>query len=312
MKLALYGKHPLRGDFIEAGVPPAILSGLEVWLDAAMTECRADLGTAWEQAWAQAPLLRFWIGAEIFGHVLCGVLAASQDRVGRRFPFIVMAVAGDGPVPVAPVIETDQTWYTIVEAHVRQVIALPEMAMVPDLLHGLDLPTGAAVGDWADTPDFWAVREGAAITDLIQSVTGTDHSRAVQGRSYWWVEGTEEPASVPSLDHQAPQSPPAALPGEEIVPLADPQHPGGGEGWSEIVDDERSPFATDTGGHGLFAPPQTASPDEIAIAERMFLEMPGPPAPLPWVHGWSRFHAGTGLPSGQVLAWFLRGMVEAG
>ncbi|MBL9054989.1 MAG: type VI secretion system-associated protein TagF, partial [Rhodobacteraceae bacterium] len=84
MALGVYGKHPAKGDFIDYGLPPAVLKRLEVWLDAALAEARTALGPAWEAVWPAAPRLHFWLGEGIWGEPVAGVMAASRDRVGRR------------------------------------------------------------------------------------------------------------------------------------------------------------------------------------------------------------------------------------
>jgi type VI secretion system protein ImpM len=194
MALALYGKHPARGDLIETGLPPAMLKSLESWLDSALGECRTALGMAWEQAWAQAPVLRFWLGEDILGQAACGVMTSAQDRVGRRFPLVILwtdPVATNVPPP--PVIHGDQGWYDHAEAHLRAVLTWPSMERTESLLEGL---SGPREGDGLPgDSNFWAESGGGAVA-LLADVALADHRRAATGRSYWWTHFAPAPVEM--------------------------------------------------------------------------------------------------------------------
>ena len=95
-----FGKVPARGDFISRRLPPAFRQSWETWLASLVVAARGALGEAWPEAWLTAPLWHFSLGATLAppsGAV--GVLVASIDRVGRCFPFSIIAAArpgGDG------------------------------------------------------------------------------------------------------------------------------------------------------------------------------------------------------------------------
>lgn len=194
MGLGLYGKHPVRGDFLETGVPADMLRGLESWLDTALGECRADLDVLWEQAWERAPVVRFWLGEDVLGQALCGVMTSSQDKVGRRFPLVLLwSDPNPALVPAPPVIDTDQHWYEGAEAHLRASLLRAGFDQTTALLEGLAPPQ--AVANAQPGPiDFWAATEGGEAAGLLADVAQTDHRRAVSGRSYWWVA-----ADVPAI-----------------------------------------------------------------------------------------------------------------
>lgn len=191
MALAIYGKHPAKGDFLEAGLA-GLKPSLEVWLDAVLAETRHGLGERWETVWAAAPSLRFWLGEAIWGEPVAGVLIASADKVGRRFPLLILASGED--CPPAPVLEADQSWHASVEAHLRGVLALEAIAAPAALLDGL-MPVVKDVLPAAPMPagpaDFWAVRPGGEVAGLWADVALTDHHRATRSRSYWWREGED-------------------------------------------------------------------------------------------------------------------------
>ena len=189
MGLGIYGKHPAKGDFLETGLPPALLQVLERWLDAVLAECRANLGGDWERVWDRAgparPVLRFWLGEDIWGQAICGVMAPSRDRVGRRFPLVMLCTDPDpAAVPPPPVVSTDQGWYDRAEAHLRARLEAP-LDAVAHLLDGLAPPGGLADAPSPGTADFWAA--GGDATALLADIVLTDHRRAAAGRSYWWL-----------------------------------------------------------------------------------------------------------------------------
>ena len=89
-----FGKVPARGDFISRRLPPAFRQSWETWLASLVVAARGALGEAWPEAWLTAPLWHFSLGATLAppsGAV--GVLVASVARVGRCFPFSIIAAA---------------------------------------------------------------------------------------------------------------------------------------------------------------------------------------------------------------------------
>jgi type VI secretion system ImpM family protein len=130
---------PHGGDFLEHGVPGPVLRALEHWLDRALAECRAELGDDWPRLWGAGPVLRFWCGEALAGQVMAGVMAPSHDRVGRRFPLLLLAE--DLPPPS---VDPDQSWYDRAEAHLRAQIAAAAFESAPALLDGLAAPERSA------------------------------------------------------------------------------------------------------------------------------------------------------------------------
>ncbi|MFT4150246.1 MAG: type VI secretion system-associated protein TagF [Paracoccaceae bacterium] len=298
MPPGVYGKHPARGDFLEYGLPAGLRPALEGWLDAALSEARADLGAEWENRWAGAPMLRFWLGEGIWGLPVAGVLAPAQDRVGRRFPLVVLTAGGELPPPA---VDPAQDWYQAAEAHLAGVLARKDVSGPAALIEGLADPAQTAVT--GGPAEFWAVREGAALDDLWADVALTDHRRAAAGRSYWWVEGRDAPppagGPMPVVADAIPAREEAAVPAPVEQPVSET---GAGDG-DEI---EGSPFCAEAEGTPLFAAPE---PGRI---------VPAPPAPVAFGSvlaprlAVSQVWAGPGLPSGQVIAWFLRGFQTNG
>jgi len=327
MVLAVYGKHPAKGDFLEHGIPAPLKPVLEGWLDTVLAQARADLGPAWEQVWHDAPVLRFWVGEAVWGQPVAGVMAASQDRVGRRFPLVVFCTGADAARVPAPTIGDDGGWYDALAAHLAGRLAQRDLAVPADLLTGAVVPGDLGVPE--PGPDaFWAVRPGASVAALLADIALTDHRRAAAGRSYWWVAGQDAAPAVGSgpvaeaevADIATSEPPPPVAAAEETVPdvsqdagdaappVAEP------DAWDlpDLPADDDSPFSSggagSGGGIGLFAAPLPADP--AAWAEPAAAPVALPPA-APRVLA-SQVWAGSGLPSGPVLAWFLRGVSADG
>lgn len=317
MALAVYGKHPAKGDFLEYGIPVALRGQLESWLDAVLAEARHSLADGWEKVWATRRPLRFWLGAAIWGEPVCGVMVPSVDRVGRRFPLVIFATGAEAAAQPCPAVAPEQDWYEALEAHLlrmQQVQTLGEpaalVATAPRLM--------AAVGNDELTADFWAVRQGQDLAGLWTDVALADHSRASLTRSYWWSLG--EPVAE---DSALPEIPPASelasddlsavadaddvalnpLPSEESFAAADAG--ADAQTWDLPLEAaEDSPFSDSAAGFGMFAAPEAAGPITEQAQPAAVLT---PTAELAAPPKWSQLWAAEGLPSGHVLAWFLRG-----
>lgn len=184
--LGLYGKHPAKGDFLDVGLG-SLKPALESWLDTVLAETRHGLADTWEAVWDNGHPLRFWIGADIWGEPVAGVMLPSADKVGRRFPLLILGAGAD--CPPAPVLNAQQDWHAGVETYLLALCAAPDSAPALDGLSP-SLPPAVAT-DPSDGPsDFWAVRPDFDTAGLLEDIAITDHARAAQRRSYWWAAGT--------------------------------------------------------------------------------------------------------------------------
>ena len=328
MALGVYGKHPAKGDFVEYGLPPDLRAALESWLDQVLAEARETLGPAWEQVWATAPQLRFWLGEAIWGQPVAGVLAPSRDRVGRRFPLVMVATGADAPPPP---VTGGQAWHAALSAHVGACLAQTVLDQPAELVTEAPWPEAAEGITTALPPEFWAVRPGAESGALWEDVALADHRRAAAGRSYWWAEGAVAFAAAPLAEafaepepEPAPEPEAAAEPEEiseaeaETAPAetdapADrgdeaPAAPSDEDVWAVagLPEDEGSPFdPAPGGGLSLFAAPEAgdlavAAPAPAPVSAPLAAVAAAPPRP-------AQVWAGQGLPPGAVLAWFFKG-----
>lgn len=84
----LFGKLPSHGDFIARGLAPDLREKMDLWLSDEMARAREDHGDDFETLYDAAPPWRFVDGAA------GGVICASIDSAGRRFP--ILAGMGTG------------------------------------------------------------------------------------------------------------------------------------------------------------------------------------------------------------------------
>jgi type VI secretion system protein ImpM len=93
-----YGKSPAAGDFVSRRLSRPIIVALDRWFQSGMTALRERMPEAWHSCYAKAPVWRTLLPAEAIAPQPClAVVAASSDRVGRSFPFGIVA-----PLPAQP------------------------------------------------------------------------------------------------------------------------------------------------------------------------------------------------------------------
>jgi len=93
----IFGKIPVRGDFVRVGLPRDFVDAWDSWLTTVMSVTREQSGEAWLPAFLEAPIWRFSLPAGLCGAgAVLGVMIPSVDRAGRYFPLTIAAV---GAVP---------------------------------------------------------------------------------------------------------------------------------------------------------------------------------------------------------------------
>ncbi|HZE96180.1 MAG TPA: type VI secretion system-associated protein TagF [Planctomycetota bacterium] len=85
-----FGKLPIHGDFIRHNVGPEV-DRLDEWLQAGIVSSRTAMGTAWDGSFDATPPQRF-LYQVAGGRVVAGVVAASIDKPGRRYPFLIFTI----------------------------------------------------------------------------------------------------------------------------------------------------------------------------------------------------------------------------
>lgn len=94
------GKIPSRADFVQAGLPRAFIDPWHDWMQRMLAASREILGTAWVEAWLEAPVWRFALLPGLCGpDAVLGLWLPSVDRVGRYFPLTAAAVGPETDLP---------------------------------------------------------------------------------------------------------------------------------------------------------------------------------------------------------------------
>ncbi len=98
-QVAAYGKLPWAPDFVSTGHVPHGSSLLD-WVEQGIA-LGAQRGPAWREAFERGCQTGF-VRVSPVGSLLCGVMAPSQDEIGRRFPFLVYSEVDPGPLRSVP------------------------------------------------------------------------------------------------------------------------------------------------------------------------------------------------------------------
>lgn len=193
-KIGLLGKHPAYGDFLRHEVDDPVADRLTAWVDNTLAEVKEQLGDNWGAFWDGAQELRFWIGRAVLGQTLCGILHPSADKVGRRYPLILLVQGAKVEPPVAA---TGQELYDALSAHIPAMTAGTGAAA---LLEGLSAETlGLQAEDDLDRaagPVIWAHHPEGDLTALLAAAAPVDAARAATIRSHWWAPGGDGRAAT--------------------------------------------------------------------------------------------------------------------
>lgn len=167
MQVGYTGKLPAYGDFLQGGGSLQSCKGWSAWAESGLAATRDVAG--FHDIFLTSPIWRFAVGAEVFGaSPVAGVLCPSMDKVGRLFPFAIMA---ELPIGVAPLTaySTLGPWFDSLEASL--LAALDPTATLEDLAHSISDPTSIQAGEVAaslsPTPnlsDLPVTAEGGPIT----------------------------------------------------------------------------------------------------------------------------------------------------
>lgn len=213
MGFGLFGKLPQKRDFVASGIPRAVLSPFETWLQSAVAASRAELGRDWESYYLVAPIWRFWIGHGVFGQPCAGALMPSVDKVGRFFPLAILYCGEPGEAWQPPVFDARDEWFEALEARLLSVLDEEAQIEVEAVTAGLPDAAGAAEpppppGTAFKTGVTWRGEAGSSPAALVSSLVQADYWRAASTRSFWWTGGG---ASGMPMAHICPGLPDAWL-----------------------------------------------------------------------------------------------------
>lgn len=146
-----FGKLPATGDFVTRGLPASFVEAWDRWISRHLVH-RFSQGSIEEH-----PVLRFLLGREAFGP-MTGVVVASADRAGRRFP---LTIAASPPVAASAIATNAGAWFDALEA------------------------AGTSAREGELDGDYLAARLASHPLPVIQSTGG------LVPRMLFWVRGSE-------------------------------------------------------------------------------------------------------------------------
>jgi type VI secretion system protein ImpM len=212
MRCGLFGKLPAKRDFVALAAPREFLGLWERWLQGAVSASRAELGPNWQTVFLQAPIWRFWLGAELGGTTVAGAFMPSVDGVGRYFPLTVFAAAEAGEALPPPELDLQDAWFTAAEDILLSALA-PEtnyetvaaaVAQLPPPSAGQATASPAAALGRLPRGTLVLDGETDGLAERFAAARLQDHARSYAATSYWWTLGGEGFRPLALIEHRMP------------------------------------------------------------------------------------------------------------
>jgi len=122
-QLGYYGKTAHRGDFVRFNLPQSFITVWDDWLRDIMIEGESRHND-WAERYTRAPAYRFVLSGGIAGNTPWqGVMAASADKVGRRFPFCLALSLPEESLPIASLFNHSE-WFADAEQLLGKIFAV--------------------------------------------------------------------------------------------------------------------------------------------------------------------------------------------
>ncbi len=211
MPCGLFGKLPMKRDFISVDAPRDFLAVWEPWLQGGVAASRLRLGNEWRDAFLRAPIWRFWLGPKVCGFPVIGSFMSSVDGVGRFFPLTAIACGDAGEMFLRPTDDPQTEWFASVEAlllstledgatyddclQTLAALPLPARALSPEAdgsVHDLYNASAAPAPSPEDMPAGFA------------ALLAERERRLYHGASFWWTIGGEEFPPVALISDSMP------------------------------------------------------------------------------------------------------------
>lgn len=188
MGVGLFGKYPLKRDFIAFNLPRGVLDPVDRWLQAGIATSREARSTTWKEMFLVQPIWNFRLGRQITGTDCLGAMMPSVDGVGRYFPLLIIgyAPAGQG-FPAWSRLDIDD-WLNAAHDRLLSALADGELPTPEELVGNLGLPATIEVEDRGPGGTVSAsMAEGAA--KARETIEQRDLDLAASVQSVWWTAG---------------------------------------------------------------------------------------------------------------------------
>jgi len=211
MRCGLYGKLPVKRDFIAEQVPLGFLPSFEPWLQGAVGTSRMLMGSRWQEIYLSAPIWRFWLGTSHCGRTVTGAFMPSIDGVGRFFPLVVMAMADEGHVIPPPSHDPQSDWFDAAEDFLLST--LDETAAFTSLVEALaalppprQMPTPPALPNILTRGDGTLIHVTPTpdIDAAFASLSAADDAGLMTSGTFWWTIGGDALPAISIACRQLP------------------------------------------------------------------------------------------------------------
>jgi type VI secretion system protein ImpM len=195
--VGLYGKLPVRGDFVQRNLPREFTEPWDDWLQQALAGSREQLGERWLRSYLTSPVWRFALSGGLCGsQAAAGVMIPSVDRVGRYFPLTVAALLPPSADPLA-LAEYTGGWYEQIEALILEGLDDDlDFEHFTERVNTLPLPqsTTDKVEKSIGSQQNWhcPMPDLAAMPQLRAKLMPLLLRRTFGNYSTWWTQGSEQ------------------------------------------------------------------------------------------------------------------------
>lgn len=184
MAVSVYGKAPVRGDFIDRRAPPDFAAAWHAWCASGLAAAKERFGEEFPQRYSRAPLWRYALAAGVCGDTpAVGVISPSADSVGRFFPLTIFSCANE-PFSPLDILADNAAWFDRAEQLALDMFgASPELERFYDALDEMDAPRLAGEGA-LDTGGVVFAAAASGLAGLVSRTAGGKPSAA-----FWSVDG---------------------------------------------------------------------------------------------------------------------------
>jgi type VI secretion system protein ImpM len=194
-----YGKLPSKGDFVSRNLPYEFIDSWDKWLQKSLSYSQQLLDDKWKDYFQQSPMWCFALAPGIFlNQAAAGVIAPSNDRVGRSFPLTIVSLAELTADPW-DLMAQQPAWYrqacsamkqrfdqdNSLQAFTGKVGALELLPAVVDAAHGA-LNRSSPGADYC-----YSVNEPSQLDHVAHKARQQMRQTDSIAGSLWWHSGTD-------------------------------------------------------------------------------------------------------------------------
>lgn len=158
----VFGKLPLRGDFLSRELPREFIDGIDKWFREGLRESQRMLGDGWFPHYQVMPVWRFYLGPALLSNqAWLGVWIPSEDRVNRRYPLLAASPVANTLVASFRDLAVYEDWLDeVADTLVQALMEAEDVEVVCESLKRLEPHAERATSDCKscsmfDMPEQW-------------------------------------------------------------------------------------------------------------------------------------------------------------